>query len=267
LGSFYYGYIATNINAGQLADKFGVRYLCGFVTLSSAILTLLTPVVAFWSPIGLIVLRVITGLAQVMHLNLVLKVKQSLPNQLFLQIKGILTPAIYALLAYWIPRHERGVVLALIQVGGNLGAVLAMPLSGYLCKHGFAGGWPSVFYVIGGCGILCFVLWMYCIYDSPAKHPRILDTELTLIQENVNVSFITAEKERKKIIPWKSIFLSLPMWAIAVAKFCGAWGNLMLMSKLPTYLESVLHMPIETVFIVNYILHIFFNKIRLFFNH
>jgi MFS family permease len=67
LGSFYYGYIATNINGGQLADMFGVRYLCAFVTLSSAILTLLTPVVAFWSPIALIVLRVITGLAQVIH--------------------------------------------------------------------------------------------------------------------------------------------------------------------------------------------------------
>lgn len=92
------------------------------------------------------------------------------------------------------------------------------------------------------------MLWMYCIYDTPAKHPRILNAELTLIQENVNVSFITAEKERKKIIPWKSMFLSLPMWAIAVAKFCGAWGNLMLMSKLPAYLESVLHMPIEMVF-------------------
>jgi ACS family sodium-dependent inorganic phosphate cotransporter-like MFS transporter 5 len=104
------------------------------------------------------------------------------------------------------------------------------------------------FYVIGGSGVLCFMLWMYCIYDTPAKHPRILKAELILIQKNVNVSFITAEKERKKIIPWKSIFLSLPMWAIAVAKFCGAWGNLMLMSKLPTYLESVLHMPIEMVF-------------------
>ncbi|CAG2177035.1 unnamed protein product, partial [Oppiella nova] len=129
LGSFYYGYIATNINGGQMADRFGVRYLCGFVTLSSAILTCLTPIVSFWSPIALIILRVITGLAQ-----------------------GILTPAIYALLAQWIPRHERGVVLALIQVGGNFGAVIAMPLSGYLCKSSFAGGWPSVFYVIGICG-------------------------------------------------------------------------------------------------------------------
>ena len=88
---------------------------------------------------------------------------------------------------------------------------------------------------------------MYCIYDSPSKHPRISDKELILITENVNVSFMNAEKARKKIIPWKAIALSLPMWAIAVAKFCGAWGNLMLMSKLPTYLESVLHMPIEMV--------------------
>ena len=30
-----------------------------------------------------------------------------------------------------------------------MGSVVALPLSGVLCRHGFAGGWPSVFYLIG----------------------------------------------------------------------------------------------------------------------
>ena len=109
LGSFYYGYIATNINGGQLADMFGARWLCGIVTLISAIFTLLTPVVARWDVNALILLRVGTGLCQ-----------------------GVLTPAIYSLLAYWIPKNERGLVLALIQVGGNLGAVVSTIFSGKL---------------------------------------------------------------------------------------------------------------------------------------
>lgn len=27
--------------------------------------------------------------------------------------------------------------------------MFVMPISGLLCEHGFAGGWPSVFYVFG----------------------------------------------------------------------------------------------------------------------
>lgn len=72
LGSFYYGYIATNINGGQLAEWFGVRWLCGLVTLISAILTGLTPIFAYWSPIALILLRVATGLAQVKRIHIVI---------------------------------------------------------------------------------------------------------------------------------------------------------------------------------------------------
>ncbi len=78
-----------------------------------------------------------------------------------------------------------------MQVGGNLGAVLTMPLSAYLVQHGFAGGWPSVFYVTGSVGCLCFVLWIYQIYNSPAEHPRIGDKELKYIEANVSVSYIT----------------------------------------------------------------------------
>ena len=65
LGSYYYGYIVTNINGGQLADRFGPRWLCGMVTLISAVLTLVTPFVARWDVYGLILLRVFTGLCQV----------------------------------------------------------------------------------------------------------------------------------------------------------------------------------------------------------
>ena len=49
---------------------------------------------------------------------------------------------------------------------------------------------------------------------------------------------------------------SSQLWAVAIAKFCGSWGNLMLMQKLPTYLETVLQMPIGKNGLVNALVYI-----------
>ena len=98
--------------------------------------------------------------------------------------------------------------------------------------------------MFGIIGILIFVLWMMTIYNKPTEHPRIADDELSMILGTTGVSM---SKSTKKDVPWLKIFTSLPVWAISVAKFCGAWGNLMLMSKLPSYLKSMLHVTIQEV--------------------
>src|SRR2546423_291232 len=137
----------------------------------------------------------------------------------------------YTLFAQWIPQQERGVAFALVLVGGNIGSVVTMPLSAYLSENGFAGGWPSVFYVLGCLGLVTFALWMYYVYDTPSLHPKVKPGELMYIARNLDITSIEDKtKSSKKGVPWIAMVKSPRMWAVAVAKFCGAWGQLMLMS-------------------------------------
>ena len=65
LGSFFAGYILTQIPGGFLASKYGGKNLFGGAILISGILTIFTPVVARESASLLIALRVLLGAVQV----------------------------------------------------------------------------------------------------------------------------------------------------------------------------------------------------------
>ena len=156
----------------------------------------------------------------------------------------MLTPSSYTLLAYWVPIQERSASLAMLTVGNYLGVVITSPVSAALSQHGFAGGWPSVFYVFGILGCLCFLPWTYNIYNTPAEHPRISGEELLYIQAHVTAKTRT---NIKRYVPWGSILTSPQVWVINLTKFCSAWGNLFLMTKLPTYLQSILNLSMDVV--------------------
>ena len=47
--AFFWGYLVLQIHGGTLAEKYGTRKVLGIALLISAILTLLTPVIAKWN--------------------------------------------------------------------------------------------------------------------------------------------------------------------------------------------------------------------------
>lgn len=65
LGSFFYGYVLTQIPGGRLAELLGAKWLLGGGILITSILTLLTPLAARWSPIALVTLRILEGFSEV----------------------------------------------------------------------------------------------------------------------------------------------------------------------------------------------------------
>lgn len=215
LGSFFYGYILTQIPGGYLAGRFGPKWLLGLGILGTVIFTLLTPVAANLGASYLIAVRVLEGIGE-----------------------GVTFPAMYTMWAAWAPPLERSRLLTISYIGAQLGTVIALPLSGVIC---FYLEWTYVFYVFGGVGLVWFVLWVFLVFDSPNTHPRISERERLYITNSLKNELSTSAG----YIPWRSIVISGPLWAIVVAHFSYNWTFYTLLTLLPTYMNDILGFSIQ----------------------
>lgn len=73
LGSFFWGYLASQIPAGWLATRIGGKWLFGVAMLVAALLTIITPVVAENTFVGLMVVRILLGAASVREFRVLLE--------------------------------------------------------------------------------------------------------------------------------------------------------------------------------------------------
>jgi len=145
-------------------------------------------------------------------------------------------PAVYALIARWSIPQYRSIVVCVIFFGLDAGIIVGMLLTGVLCDHGFAGGWPSAFYVFGTVGCVWFVAWFFLCYNSPYTHPRISKAELEYWEQTIG----SDDLARHPPTPWRKILSSVPVWALAAAFFANAWGFFTLAICLPLYMHDVL---------------------------
>ncbi|XP_053950346.1 sialin isoform X2 [Anastrepha ludens] len=240
LGSFFYGYVLTQVPGGRLAEVMGGKLIYGYGVLITAIFTLLTPIAAYWDLPMLVLVRVLEGMGE-----------------------GVTYPAMHAMLAHWIPPLERNKFAAIVYAGSNIGTVISMPLAGWLCSLEFLGGWPSAFYIFGLLGIVWFAFWMYLVYDSPRKHPRISFKERDYIERSIrsmqprnynellSESSIDVIQTAEEQIPWHSILTSIPLWAILITQCGQSWAFYTQLTELPTYMSNILHFDIQSNAMLN----------------
>ncbi|XP_061084829.1 sialin-like [Conger conger] len=215
LGSFFYGYILMQIPGGYLARKHGAKWLLGLGIVATAVFTLLTPLAADMGPGYLIAVRALEGVGE-----------------------GVTFPAMHSMWASWAPPLERSRLLTISYAGAQLGTVVALPLSGYICYYL---NWTYVFYVFGLVGVLWFILWTALVSNTPDTHKRISEAERLYITRSLKEELSPSVDS----IPWSSIFCSLPLWAIIVAHFSYNWTFYTLLTLLPTYMNNVLGFGIQ----------------------
>ncbi|KAL4707820.1 hypothetical protein ACJJTC_001766 [Scirpophaga incertulas] len=217
LGSFFYGYVLTQVPGGRIAEIFGGKLVYGIGVLLTAIFTIMSPIAAYVDFKFFIVVRVLEGLGE-----------------------GVTYPAMHAMLARWIPPMERSKFAAYVYAGSNIGTVISLPISGWLCTLDYAGGWPLCFYLFGGLGVVWFIAWMFLVYDTPQCHPRICPHEVEYITATIGPQ----EDKSNMSIPWCKFLTCVPLWAILIAQCGQSWLFYTQLTELPTYMKNILHFGI-----------------------
>ncbi|XP_059745726.1 sialin isoform X2 [Bos taurus] len=245
LGSFFYGYIITQIPGGYVASRSGGKLLLGFGVLGTAVFTLFTPLAADFGFGALVALRALEGLGE-----------------------GVTFPAMHAMWSSWAPPLERSKLLSISYAGAQLGTVVSLPLSGVICYYM---NWTYVFYFFGLVGIIWFILWICLVSDTPETHKTITPYEKEYIlsslkNQEAQVRSLLRELDAtlpqlkipsaatktwysqlssQKSVPWIPMLKSLPLWAIVVAHFSYNWTFYTLLTLLPTYMKEVLRFNIQ----------------------
>lgn len=145
-------------------------------------------------------------------------------------MSGLSIPSCHVLFAYWAPENERSRMISLAFCGIYFGTVISNMASGALAVNY---GWPSIFYVFGGVGLIWCCIWAIIVRKSPEQDNFISKEEKRYILTNLNV-----QKREKLNTPWSKIFTSLPVYALTVANVTSNWGFYTLLTQLPSYLKS-----------------------------
>lgn len=158
--AFSWAYVLGQIPGGWLLDKFGSKRVYFWSIFIWSVFTLLQGVVGFlsgaWALIILFSLRFMVGLAE---------------SPSF--------PANSRIVAAWFPAQERGTAVAIFNSAQYFATVIFAPIMGWLT---YKLGWQSIFYFMGGLGIIISFVWLKVIHN-PKDHPNINQGEIDYIEQ------------------------------------------------------------------------------------
>uniref|UniRef100_A0A8B9XJR9 Solute carrier family 17 member 3 n=1 Tax=Bos mutus grunniens TaxID=30521 RepID=A0A8B9XJR9_BOSMU len=144
----------------------------------------------------------------------------------------------FAIWERWSPPHERSRLCGVSISGILLGTCIAILLGGIISQ---TLGWPFVFYIFGGFGCICFLLWCVLVYDDPVTHPWINITE----KEYIISSLAQQVSSTKQPLPIKAMVRSLSIWSMCVCCFSHQWLINIIIIYAPTYISSVFNIDIR----------------------
>jgi ACS family sodium-dependent inorganic phosphate cotransporter/ACS family sodium-dependent inorganic phosphate cotransporter-like MFS transporter 9 len=212
--AFLWGYAATQLLGGALADRFGGKRVMAFgilwFSLASVALPLaLSPAVAAagLTVPAVLLARCCVGLGE-----------------------GVALPSMNALVAANVPPSAKARALGVCFSGfhsGNLLGLLASPL--ILATF----GWRALFLVFGALGAPLLAVWLATVPDAPAKQQQQQQQQQTQTQQQ-------QQTQQQKPVTLRQLLSHKATWAIIVVNFVNHWGYFIYLNWMPTYFYKAL---------------------------
>ncbi|WP_144110388.1 MFS transporter [Paraburkholderia sp. BCC1886] len=227
---FSWSYVASQIPGGLFLDRFGSK-LTYFLSMT------------FWS-LCTLAQGLVHGMGALLALRLGLGVSEA-----------PCFPTNSRVVATWFPQSERAMATGTYTVGEYIGLAFFSP---FLFMLMGAFGWRSLFYVVGGVGVVFGLIW-WRFYREPHEHPSVNQAELDYIAEggglthskSATASQPATQAEAEAVTPaksgfeWRTIGRLLKhrqLTGICLGQFAGNSTLVFFLTWFPTYLATERHM-------------------------
>jgi ACS family D-galactonate transporter-like MFS transporter len=218
---FSWSYVAAQIPGGLFLDRFGSK-LTYFLSMT------------FWS-LCTLAQGLVHGIGALFAFRLGLGVSEA-----------PCFPTNSRVVATWFPQSERAMATGTYTVGEYIGLAFFSP---FLFMLMGAFGWRSLFYVVGGVGIVFGLIW-WMFYREPHEHPSANQEELDYIEAGGGLtqnrtSAEVAAAPAKSGFEWRTIGRLLKhrqLTGICLGQFAGNSTLVFFLTWFPTYLATERHM-------------------------
>jgi ACS family D-galactonate transporter-like MFS transporter len=218
---FSWSYVASQIPGGLFLDRFGSK-LTYFLSMT------------FWS-LCTLAQGLVHGIGGLFAFRLGLGVSEA-----------PCFPTNSRVVATWFPQSERAMATGTYTVGEYIGLAFFSPFL-FMLMGTF--GWRSLFYVVGGVGIVFGLIW-WMFYREPHEHPSANQEELDYIEAGGGLtqrkkSADAAAAPAKSGFEWRTIGRLLKhrqLTGICLGQFAGNSTLVFFLTWFPTYLATERHM-------------------------
>ncbi len=222
--AFSWSYVVAQIPGGVFLDRFGSKFT---YWLSMTLWSMCTLAQGFISGVGaLFACRLGLGAAE---------------SPCF--------PTNSRVVATWFPQSERAFATGTYTVGEYIGLAFFSP---FLFALMGAYGWRSLFYVVGGVGIVFGLVW-WLLYREPHEHPAANRAELDYIEaggglarhERKADTQAAAGQPKKQGFDWRmagKLVRRRQLAGICLGQFAGNSTLVFFLTWFPTYLATERHM-------------------------
>jgi len=225
---FSWAYVAAQLPAGGLLDRFGSKHVYGVSIVFWSICALLAgftgylpAVAAFYT---LFVLRLLSGLAQ-----------------------APVFPGNGRIVAVWFPTAERGRASAIFNSSQYFALVLFAPIMGWIVHKW---GWKQCFWFAGAIGLALTAVWFKVIYGVKT-HPRISQVEIDYIEQGGGLANLDGKaRAGGNTLTWaavKWLLRNRMLTGIYLGQYCITTLTWFFLTWFPIYLSEARHMSIVKV--------------------